>query len=278
ATPVRVRKIRKVCGRRFGCRERWQGCQRAIFASTMVLMAAGGTTPQVSSEATMPAYGKRLVYKFGKWEVDLAERELRWHQTAVSIGTRAFDIMEVLVQAGGELVTKDGLMDRVWPDSIVGESALQVHICAVRKALGEDRELLRTVLGRGYRLLGDWKLRAEDQLAPDDFKPARTSNPPFRTNLPLATVGLIGRAASLQHLRDLLSAYRMVTLTGPGGIGKTGLALEVARSLFPSFQGDVQLVELAGLSSPDLVLSAIARVLGHHLGHSEISAEAIARA
>jgi predicted ATPase len=94
----------------------------------------------------------------------------------------------------------------------------------------------------------------------------------------LATVGLIGRAAALQHLRDLLSAYRTVTLTGPGGIGKTALALEVARSLFPSFQGDVQLVELAGLSSSDLVLSTIARVLGHHLGHSEVSAEAIAQA
>jgi predicted ATPase/DNA-binding winged helix-turn-helix (wHTH) protein len=245
---------------------------------TMVLKAVGRTTPKVRGEATMPAQAKRLVYKFGKWEVDLAERELRSHQTAVSIGTRAFDIMEVLVQSGGELITKDGLMDRVWPGLIIGENALQVHICAVRKALGEDRELLRTVSGRGYRLLGDWKLRDEDRLAPGDFEPARASNTSFRMNLPLATVDLIGRAAALQHLRDLLSAYRMVTLTGPGGIGKTALAFEVARSLFPSFQGDVQLVELAGLSSSELVLSTIARVLGHHLGHSEVSAEAIARA
>src|SRR5215468_2903614 len=227
---------------------------------------------------TMRAGGKRLIYQFGSWEVDLAERELRSHQTAVPIGMRAFDIIEVLVRAGGELVTKDGLMDRVWPGLIIGESALQAHVCAIRKALSEDRELLRTVSGRGYRLLGEWKLRNEDRSAPGDLDPAPTANLRFHTNLPAATCDLIGRAAAVQHLRDLLSTSRMVTLTGPGGIGKTALALEVARSLFPSFQGDVQFVELAGLSSPDLVLSTIAHALGHHLGHSEVSAEAIARA
>jgi non-specific serine/threonine protein kinase len=227
---------------------------------------------------TMPARGRRLIYQFGSWEVDLAQRELRSHRIAVPIGMRAFDIIEVLVQAGGELVTKDGLMDRVWPGLIVGENTLYFHISAVRKALGEDRELLKTVSGRGYRLFGHWKLQEEDHPAPGDFEPASTSNTPFHTNLPLATVDLIGRAAAVEHLRHLLSAYRMVTLTGPGGIGKTALALEVARSLFSSFQGDVQLVELAGLSSPDLVLSTIARVLGHHLGDTEVSADAIARA
>jgi predicted ATPase len=96
--------------------------------------------------------------------------------------------------------------------------------------------------------------------------------------LPAATSDLIGRTIAMQHLHDLLSAYRVVTLTGPGGIGKTKLALGVARGLCPGFQGDVLLIELVSLSDPRLVPSAVAGVLGLKLGGSEISAESVARA
>jgi predicted ATPase len=101
---------------------------------------------------------------------------------------------------------------------------------------------------------------------------------PFQTNLPAATSDLVGRTTAVRHLRDLLSAYRLVTLTGPGGIGKTRLVLEVARGLFPSFQGDVRLVELASLSDPSLMPSAVAGGLGLKLGGDQISAESVARA
>jgi len=101
---------------------------------------------------------------------------------------------------------------------------------------------------------------------------------PFQTNLPAAASDLVGRTTAVRHLRDLLSAYRLVTLTGPGGIGKTRLVLEVARGLFPSFQGDVRLVELASLSDPGLVPSAVAGGLGLKLGGDQISAESVARA
>ena len=82
----------------------------------------------------------------------------------------------------------------------------------------------------------------------------------------------------MRHLQDLLSAYRLVTLAGAGGIGKTALALEVARGLFPAFQGDGRLVELASLADPDLVPSAVAGVFELELGGGGISAEAVARA
>ena len=110
-----------------------------------------------------------------------------------------------------------------------------------------------------------------------DLEPVRVAVEPFQTNLPAAASDLIGRTIAVQHLGGLLSAYRVVTLTGPGGIGKTRLALEVARGLFPSFQGDVRLVELVSLSDPDLVPSAVAGGLGLKLG-GEISAELVARA
>src|SRR5258705_12279804 len=111
-----------------------------------------------------------------------------------------------------------------------------------------------------------------------DIEPMRSRAEPFQTNLPAAASELVGRTNAVQHLRGLLSAYRVVTLTGPGGIGKTRLALEVARGLFPNFQGDVRLVELVSLSDPGLVPTAVAGGLRLKLGGDEISAESVARA
>jgi non-specific serine/threonine protein kinase len=113
----------------------------------------------------MPEQGRHLVYEFGGWEVDLARRELRTCGVPVPLGGRAFQIFAVLVQSAGELVTKDELMARVWPGAIVEENKLQVHISAVRKALGTDRGTLRTSFGRGYRLVGDWTIRRDSALA-----------------------------------------------------------------------------------------------------------------
>jgi predicted ATPase/DNA-binding winged helix-turn-helix (wHTH) protein len=213
----------------------------------------------------------------GPWELDRTRRELRTHGVPVPLGGRAFDIVEVLAQSAGELVTKDEIFRRVWSGAIVEESTLQVHISGIRKALGPDRGLLKTAFGRGYRLLGAWTIRKEGisatpvvlQIVPPTV---------YLTNFPSASSELIGRTSAVRHLEDLLSAYRLVSLIGAGGIGKTALALEVARGLFPTFQGDSRLVELAALADPDLVPSAVAGVLGLELGGGGISAEAVARA
>jgi predicted ATPase/DNA-binding winged helix-turn-helix (wHTH) protein len=209
--------------------------------------------------------------------VDRTRRELRTHGVPVPLGGRAFDIVEVLAQSAGELVTKDEIFRRVWSGAIVEESTLQVHVSAIRKALGPDRGMLKTAFGRGYRLLGAWTIRQEGRSA---APVVLQIVPPtaFATNLPSASFDLIGRTAAVQHLLDFLSAHRVVTLTGPGGIGKSALALEVARTLFPAFGGDAWLVELASLSDPDLVPSAVTGVLGLKLGGDEISAESVARA
>ncbi|MFI0846592.1 ATP-binding protein [Mesorhizobium sp. IMUNJ 23232] len=222
------------------------------------------------------------VFESRGWEVDLAKRELRARGQAVPIGSRAFEIIEALVQAAGELVTKEELMRRVWPGLVVEDNTVQVHIAAIRKALGEDRGLLKTISGRGYRLLGDWTTRQEivaDQPSPPE-SPERTrpAAHPFRTNVPVAASALVGRETSVQQLLDLVSAYRVVTLTGPGGIGKTVLASEVARRHFPALQGDVLFVELVSLSDPDLVPLTIAHALNLNLHGDAVSAQSVARA
>jgi predicted ATPase/DNA-binding winged helix-turn-helix (wHTH) protein len=219
-----------------------------------------------------------LVYACDQWEIDLGRRELRSRGIAVPLGGRAFEIVTVLVQSATELVTKDHMMERVWPGAIVGDGTLHVHISAVRKALGADRAMLKTVSGRGYRLLGSWAPQQREGTAPPVYSPlTRTSGAPPANNFPPLITRLIGRAAAAQFVQDLVSAYRAVTLTGPGGIGKTALAIKAVRYLLPDFEDGGWLVELASLSDPGLVPSTVASTLGLKLS-GEISAESVARA
>jgi non-specific serine/threonine protein kinase len=229
--------------------------------------AADAPDPQVAASFGQPTF------RSGDCEIDLAQRQIRIRGMSIPIGSRAFDIMAALVQAANDVVTRDQLLDRVWPGVTVGESAIDVHISAIRKALGEHRGLLKTISGRGYRLVGTW-------VRQDSPGPTPTP-PPMRfgrsTNLPEAATQLVGRRVSLEYLREAARAYRLVTCTGPGGIGKTALAIELARSLLPEFDGGVWLVELASLADPDLMPLAVAEAIGLQVS-GVVSDEGVARA
>ncbi|MBP1862250.1 ATP-binding protein [Rhizobium herbae] len=219
------------------------------------------------------------VFEFRGWEIDLARRELRALGSVVPIGSRAFEIIETLLDSPGELVTKDDLMKRVWPGLVVEDNTIQVHISAIRKVLGEDKNILKTIAGRGYRLLGDWTARPENFTEqPHLHEQAQSTAVAFRTNIPMAASPLVGRETAVEQLSELVSAYRVVTLTGPGGIGKTVLASEVGRRVFPTFQGDVLFIELVSLSDPDLVSSTVAHVLSLRIHGEKLSPELVARA
>jgi predicted ATPase/DNA-binding winged helix-turn-helix (wHTH) protein len=226
----------------------------------------------------MPAGGLRPVYASGECEIDLARRELRIVGSPVPVGGRAFEILEILAESAGELVTKNELMDRVWPGAIVNDNTLQMHISAVRQALGPHRAVLKTERGRGYRLLGSWTVRDQGPATVVAPQQLRAIERTLATNIPPVVTRLIGRTTAVERLLDFVSAYRVVTLTGPGGIGKTALALEVVRELRGEFEEAARLVELASLSDPNLVPTAVASVLGLRFSGEEISAEGVARA
>ena len=169
-------------------------------------------------------------------------------------------------------------MDRIWPGAIVTENTLQVHAVAIRKALGPYRNLLKTESRRGYRLIGEWTVRRHDAARPPTgLQRLRIDGESPVTNLPAPVTRLVGRSAAIARLRDLISAYRIVTLTGPGGIGKTSLALKVARGIVGDFPDGGWLVELAGLSDPALLPGAVAGALRLDLGSSGITSEAVVR-
>jgi DNA-binding winged helix-turn-helix (wHTH) protein len=91
--------------------------------------------------------------EFGRFRVLLRQRQLVADGRPIELGTRAFDLLLVLLEADGALVTKDELLSRVWPGIVVAEENLKVQIFALRKALGDDRDFIRTDFGRGYRFI-----------------------------------------------------------------------------------------------------------------------------
>jgi DNA-binding winged helix-turn-helix (wHTH) protein len=90
-------------------------------------------------------------FEFGRFRMLVRQRQLEADGVPIELGTRAFDLLLALLEADGSLVTKDELRSRVWPGIIVAEENLKVQISALRRALGEDRDLIRTEFGRGYR-------------------------------------------------------------------------------------------------------------------------------
>jgi predicted ATPase/DNA-binding winged helix-turn-helix (wHTH) protein len=201
--------------------------------------------------------------QFGRFRLNARRRELLAEGIAVAIGSRALDILLVLIEARGELVTKDELLSLVWPETIVEENTLQFQISTIRKALGKDRDFIKTISGRGYRFVSEITgATGQNDLAFAHGAPDSGPASLPATNLWAPTSDFIGREAQLHEAADLVEAHRLVTLAGIGGTGKTRLGIELARQLLPKFADGVWIVELESLSDPELVLPTVATVLG----------------
>jgi DNA-binding winged helix-turn-helix (wHTH) protein len=109
------------------------------------------SSPTVSHRAS-PALTDAAI-EFGRFRMLPRERRLLADGEPIELGARAFDLLMVLIEADGALVTKDELQSRVWPGIIVAQDNLKFQIFALRKALGQDREFVRTEHGRGYRFI-----------------------------------------------------------------------------------------------------------------------------
>jgi predicted ATPase/DNA-binding winged helix-turn-helix (wHTH) protein len=204
--------------------------------------------------------------ELGRFQIDLELRTLWCDSERVPLGSRAFDILAMVVKAGGRLVTKDELMDAVWPNTIVEENNIQVHLSALRKILGADRDLILTVPGRGYQLVQRHRAASIAALSPEaQCAPVGRPLPPLRMQL-------VGREADVIQIRSMLAHTRVLTLVGAGGIGKTSLAVEAARQaaadVTEPFTEPVWLVELATLGTRDEVLAAIAQACGLPVEHA----------
>ena len=204
--------------------------------------------------------------EFGRFRIDRQRREFLEEGRRIDLGDRAFDTLLALLDGGGAVLSKDELLRRIWPDRVVEENNLEIQISALRKALGADRQLIRTVHGRGYQFTGTI------------HEPGASPRLAVSTNLPVEVSELIGRETAVQSVLDLAVAQRLVTLTGSGGVGKTRLGLEVARRLLGRFAHGVWLAELAPLTDGDLVAVTVGAALGLPLGSATVTAERVATA
>jgi predicted ATPase/DNA-binding winged helix-turn-helix (wHTH) protein len=212
---------------------------------------------------------------FGRFCLMPHRRELLLDDQPIRLGGRAFDVLVALIEARGSVVGKDALLARAWPHQIVEENNLEVQISALRAAFGAERALIRTVSRRGYQFTGEIRFPAEAKETPVDAGWEATAS---ATNLPQPVSELIGRDDSVTEILRLAAAQRLVTLTGPGGIGKTRLAVAAAHRLLPQIDGRVWLAELAPISDPDLVPAAVAAAAGLELAAGAITAERVAKA
>lgn len=187
---------------------------------------------------------------FGAFRLVPHERALYRHGVPVRLTGRAFDLLVALVERAGTVVGKDELIACVWPRTVVEEGNLRVHIGALRKALGSDQPYVENVVGRGYSFV-----------APVHAPPAPAIVPPPCSLLP-AQPRLVGRAQVLDHLVRELAGTRLLTIAGPGGMGKTSVAQALAARAAPRFGRHVHVADLAPLGDPALLAGTVAQAFG----------------
>ncbi len=179
----------------------------------------------------------------------------------IRIEPQVFDVLVHLIEARGRVVPKEEILDQVWGDRFVSESALTTRIKSARQAVGDDgnrQAVIRTVHGRGYEFVAQVEIVDAPGAEPSSPRAAGSSS------LPAAVEELIGRDALRKELADALETARLVTLVGPGGVGKTSLAYEVARDVERRYGDGVVAVELLSVVDPDATIGALATALDVH--------------
>ena len=197
---------------------------------------------------------------FGPFRLLPHQRLLLEGDKSVRLGSRALEILIALLERPGELVSKNELMARVWPNTFVEAANLTVHIAALRRALKDGQSgnrYLINIPGRGYRFVAP--VRSETV----EPSPSQSGAACISYNLPTSLTRLIGRCDVIKKLLEHLPNQRLVTIVGPGGIGKTSVALAVAESLTSKYDDGVCVVDLASLNDASLVPCAIADLLSN---------------
>jgi predicted ATPase/DNA-binding winged helix-turn-helix (wHTH) protein len=200
---------------------------------------------------------------FGPFRLIPDQQLLLEADAPIRLGSRAFEILRFLAERPGELVTKEELVARVWPNTFVEEGNLRVHIGALRRALrdGQDgRRFIANVPGRGYQLVAP--VRKAGRALPAATATTPAALVPSLFPPPTADGRVIGRTAVLESVLREIGRRRLVTIAGPGGIGKTTVALAAVDQLGSVYPDGIYFLDLATLAEPKQIASAVAAVVG----------------
>ena len=193
--------------------------------------------------------------QFGRFRLIPAEHALFEDGRRVRVGSRAFDILLALVERAGEIVSSQALLTRVWPGISVEDATLRVHLVALRKLLGDGQDggrFIVNVPGRGYKFAGTLTRGAAEVVQRENGRVA---------SMPAPLNRLIGREETVAQLADRLMKRRLVTIIGPGGIGKTSVAVAVAARASARYRDGARFVDFGSLVDPALLYGAVASAL-----------------
>lgn len=199
---------------------------------------------------------------FGPFRLSPATRVIERDGAPLALGDRALDILIALVERAGEVVSQRDLTTRVWRDLVVSPSNLRVHMSALRKALGDGEDgarYIENVTGQGYCFVAP--ITRETSVAspaplPESPDPARQ-----RLVLPPKLPRMLGREPVVRSIAVDLLAERFITIIGPGGMGKTTVAIAIAHAMLDEFAGAVCFVDMGAVADPKLVGATIAASL-----------------
>src|ERR1700726_2427308 len=201
------------------------------------------------------------VLSFGPFSLFVAARLLKEGDEPIRLGGRALDILIALAERPGEIVTRHALISTVWPDVAVEEANLRFQIAALRKALGDGRDGARyisNISGRGYCFVAPVTRSTAARTVPV----TAIATTERVQKLPPRPARMVGRDDTVRSLAHQIQMWRFVSIVGPGGIGKTTVAISVAHNLTDRFRDAVFFIDLAALTDPQLVPTAIASALG----------------
>jgi predicted ATPase/DNA-binding winged helix-turn-helix (wHTH) protein len=198
---------------------------------------------------------------FGPFQLLPGQRLLVHGGKPVKVGSRALDILIALVDRAGEIVAKEELIAVVWPRAVVEDGALRVHVAALRKLLGDGQSGARYIVNvpsRGYSFI-----------APVSRSQVLSLNPQLSSisvdlseRIPASLTRAIGRSDTVEMLAAQLPERRLVTLVGPGGIGKTTVAVALANATSSTYTDGAYFVDLAPVLNPEFVAATVGKTLG----------------
>ena len=171
------------------------------------------------------------------------------------------DVLLALLERAGDIVDKHELLALVWPNAVVDDATLRVHLAALRKVLRDGRDgqrYITTVAGRGYGFLAPVS-RAGETAATGAAGSAVTE---VRYNLPVLLTRMMGRADILHAMAGHLLHVRLLSIVGPGGIGKTSVAVALAMRVLRRHADGICFVDLASVAEGQRVPLALATALG----------------
>jgi predicted ATPase/DNA-binding winged helix-turn-helix (wHTH) protein len=206
-----------------------------------------------AKENSSECFDESKIISFGECSLHPSKQLLLRANEPVQIGGRAFDILLALVESAGQLVAKKELMARAWPDTFVDQASLRVHMVAVRRALGDNQTGNRyvvTIPGRGYRFVAPVSYQSESDVASSIVQ---VLEPKFAHRI-------VGRRDIVTELLAHLEERRFITIVGSGGMGKTTVALEIAKLRSPLSE-TICHVDFAQLTDPRFAVPKLAASL-----------------